>query len=112
MIDLRTIYTGQVKTIRKHSAELIEISKKVHDLINELFTKLLTNKEQAYVRECITQLACYEAQLSDLYVQMELSGSDSTLRNSLSEIRNSITTAQRRLERVLSSLQNEANNAQ
>jgi len=111
VFDLRTIYSGNLKATRKHLEEVNQISQIVHDTIIEVFDGLLENKEQEYVRQRIAELARYEAQLADLEIRMDGSITDSLVKSKVKATLDSVRSAQRRLERILSSLQNEANNA-
>jgi len=111
VFDLRTIYSGKIEVTRKELKDINRISRQVHDNIKEVFLAFLENREQDYVRQKIAELAVHEAELSSLETEMLGSNTDSIVIEKVKMTLSAVRRAQQRLERILSSLQNEANNA-
>lgn len=104
-IDLRTIYTGSIKQTRKHYQEVADISEQVANIINEIFDNVREG-DLLTARDSMAELGQFETQISDLLIKLH-DNTDSGIIDRLKMILDMIVRAQRRLERIMSSIQTE-----
>jgi len=109
-IDLRTIYTGNLDSTRKHHKEMNAISASVTAAIHDALISIESEADQSIVRSKLIELSDMEAQLADIHVRMHGSDVDSTVQVKLNSILDSLRKSITRVERVLASYMNQANN--
>jgi len=107
--DLRTLYTGGLKAARKHTQEANDISEKASAAIIESLDAC-RERDQGTIRSILADMAIYEAQLADLATQMR-GLADSLVQQKIDSTLDAVRKAIQRIERMLTSVMNEDNNA-
>ena len=110
VFDLRTLYSGGLKAAKKHIQEANDISEKIAEEILETLQAVGRDAMQMDVREKLSDLSQYEAQLADLVVRGD-GVMDSTVHQKMAKTLDNLRRTIQRLERILSSYMNEANNS-
>ncbi|MGD9697555.1 hypothetical protein [Acinetobacter sp.] len=109
VFDLRTLYSGGLTAAKKHIQEANDISKTVTDRVLEALDAIQEN-DQLVARDKLNELSHYEIQLADLSTRAR-GNADLIIQQKLDSTLDATRKAIQRIERILTSLMNEANNA-